>query len=109
MHKSSKAKLQELTANNFIVTRTYNLVTLLLFVLDELTMGGCRGDPSLCDSDAAVVCSKDNSVVYDCECVYVDDMEDLPPCEEVTSTRSNPPSTESNSNPFKSMCIIYYN
>ena len=108
MHKSSKAKLQELTANNFIVTRTYNLVTLLLFVLDELTMGGCRGDPSLCGSDAAVVCSKDNSVVYDCECVYVDDMEDLLPCE-VTSTRSNPPPTESNSNFFKSMCIIYCN
>ena len=54
---------------------------------DELS-GRCRGDSSLCDSDATVACYKNGSVIEQCECVYVDNLI-LPPCGSKTTAPSH--------------------
>ena len=51
---------------------------------------GCLGKPSLCDSDATVVCEMNGTAPLLCECVYVSGLLNLPTCED--QVQQQPPS-----------------
>ncbi len=57
-------------------------INIIYYYYEENLQTGCRGNSSLCASDATAACTiKINTSALLCECAYVTGLENLPPCE----------------------------